>query len=143
MRKQFKHQNGSVLLESLVATVIFAIGILGLVVILVRTTTDVNDVRARDEIFMAAQSAVDYTRLNSKKTGETGGEVSVADYLQDENQYTFKDGKKDVANIAGECQLNMGGTSKIEDQSGHLGPTRKKYISHHQNFLRDGKNGRR
>ena len=52
-----KSQEGSILLEALIAVVIFSIGILGMVATLVRATANVTDTRQRDEVFLAASTA--------------------------------------------------------------------------------------
>ncbi len=132
MRKQFIHQNGSVLLESLIATVIFALGILGLVAVLANSTTNVNDTRSRDEVFVATQNAMNQTRLKKTKTAlET-----VNSYLPNQAAFNFdRDGNvtQNSGNKEGECAGSVAttGSSPKDDPNEHLGPrdNNTKYIS--------------
>lgn len=76
MRKNHKTQEGSVLLEALIAIIIFSIGILGLVATLARSSASVNDTRQRDALMMAAFNGLNRDHLNPY-------DKKVKDYLPD------------------------------------------------------------
>ena len=59
-------QQGSVLLEALIAVIIFSIGILGLVAMLARATNSVNDTRLRDDVFTALNSEIAQKQVISR-----------------------------------------------------------------------------
>lgn len=73
-------QQGSVLLEALIAVVIFSIGILGLVATLARSTNSVNDTRLRDDVFTAFNSEIAQKQVisrNVKNFNDTQLNISI------------------------------------------------------------------
>ncbi len=73
-------QQGSVLLEALIAVVIFSIGILGLVAMLARSTNSVNDTRLRDDVFTAFNSEIAQKQVisrNVKNFNDTQLNISI------------------------------------------------------------------
>ena len=64
MKRTLKTQEGAVLLEALIAVIIFSIGILGLVALLARTTAGVTDTRQRDEVFLRASNVFDKKQIS-------------------------------------------------------------------------------
>lgn len=118
-----KTQEGSVLLEALIAVIIFSIGILGLVALLARTTAGVTDTRQRDEVFLLASNAFDQVQIlnlndvDISSTKDATGKKELGSDAKKQVQLQlqqFKFGSKTVApNNAKNCankQTTKGGT---------------------------------
>lgn len=109
-------QQGSVLLEALIAVVIFSIGILGLVATLARSTNSVNDTRLRDDVFTAFNSEIAQKQVisrNVKNFNDTQLNISINQNdtflkrLSNKNAFNLQSGeslqhrmKEDISNFA-------------------------------------------